>query len=49
MFRTSITLPEILYKRLCHVAVDEGKTLKDMMSEAVEEYVSRKEKGGGKR
>jgi len=49
MFHTSITLPEILYKRLCHVAVDEGKTLKDMMSEAVEEYVSRKEKGGGKR
>ena len=49
MVRTSITLPEILYKRLGHLAVDEAKTLKDMMTEAIEEYVKRKEKGGGKR
>lgn len=49
MFHTSITLPEELYKRLCHMAVDEGRTLKEMMTEAIKEYVSRKEKGGGKR
>ncbi len=46
MFTTTITLPEEVYKRLKHLAVDEGKKLRQMMSDAIEEYLSRKEKGG---
>ncbi len=49
MLTTTITLPEEVYKRLKHLAVDEGKKLRQMMSEAIEEYVTHKEKGGGKR
>ncbi len=49
MFRTSIALPENLYKRLAHVAVDENKTLRELMTEAIEEFITRKEKGGSKR
>jgi predicted transcriptional regulator len=44
MIRTSITLPEELFKNLQHLAVDESKTLKELMSEAIAEYVRRKRK-----
>jgi len=49
MFRTSIELPHDLYKRLAHLSIDENRTLKEIMTEAIEQYVSRKEKGGGKK
>lgn len=49
MFRTSIALPENLYKRLAHLAVDENKTLRELMTEAIEEFIARREKGGGRR
>ncbi len=49
MFRTSIALPEGLYKRLAHLAVDENKTLRELMTEAIKEFITRKEKGGSKK
>ena len=49
MFRTSIELPQSLYKRLAHLSIDENKTLKEIMTEAIEQYVNRKEKGGKKK
>ena len=49
MFRTSIELPQDLYKRLAHLSIDENRTLKEIMTEAIEQYVNRKEKGGGKK
>lgn len=49
MFRTSIELPQDLYKRLAHLSIDENRTLKEIMTEAIEQYVSRKQKGGGKK
>jgi len=48
MIRTSITLPEELFKSLQHLAVDEDKTLKELMTKAIEEYV-RKRKEVSKR
>jgi predicted transcriptional regulator len=39
MVRTSITLPEELFKSLQHLAVDENKTLKELMTKAIEDYV----------
>ena len=49
MYRTSIELPQQLYKRLAHLSIDENRTLKEIMAEALEQYVNRKEKGGGKK
>jgi len=45
MTRTSISLPDSLYKRLRHVVVEDGRTLNVVMIEAIEEFVTRKEKG----
>jgi len=45
MTRTSISLPDSLYKRLRHVVVEDGRTLNVVMVEAIEEFVTRKEKG----
>ena len=49
MYRTSLELPQDLFKRLAHLSIDENRTLKEIMTEAIEQYVSRKEKGGGKK
>lgn len=49
MFRTSIALPEDIYKSLAHLAIDESKTLRELMTEAIQEYLRHKEKGGGKK
>jgi len=49
MFTTTISLSADLYKRLKHLAVDEEQTVRDLIREAVEEFLARKEKGGGKR
>jgi predicted transcriptional regulator len=46
MYRTSIVLPLNLFKQLAHLAVDENRALKEIMVEAIEQYVSRKKKGG---
>ena len=45
MTRTSISLPDSLYKRLRHVVVEDGRTLNVVMVDAIEEFVTRKEKG----
>ena len=46
MTRTSISLPDSLYKRLRHVVVElHPKKLNDVMVDAIEEFVTRKEKG----
>ena len=44
--RTSISLPDSLYKRLRHVVVEmHPKKLNEVMVDAIEEFVTRKEKG----
>ena len=48
MFRTTIELPQELYKRLAHLSIDENRTLKEIMTEALKQYVDRKERKGGK-
>lgn len=48
-YRTSFALPVELYKRLAHLAIDEGKTQQQIVAEALEEYLRRKEKKGGER
>jgi hypothetical protein len=42
MIRTSITMSLGLYKDLQHIAVEEDKTLKELMNKAIEEYVRRR-------
>ncbi len=50
MFTTTISLSREIHLKLRHLALDEGKTLRDLIREAIEEYLAqRKEKGGGKR
>ena len=45
VIRTSISIPESLYKRLRHVTVEmHPKTLNEVMSDAIEEFVKRKER-----
>jgi predicted transcriptional regulator len=48
MFRTTIELPQELYKQLAHMSIDENRTLKEIMTEALKQYVDRKGKKGGK-
>jgi predicted transcriptional regulator len=48
MFRTTIELPQELYKQLAHLSIDENRTLKEIMTEALKQYVDRKERKGGK-
>ncbi len=46
MTRTSISLPDSLYKRLRHVVVEAHpkKTLNEVMVEAIEKFVEQKER-----
>ena len=45
MFTTSIALPPEAHKRLRHLCVDEGISLREAIRQAVDEYLKRKEKG----
>ncbi len=50
MFTTTISLPPEIHLKLRHLALDEGKTMRDLIRKAIDEYLARgKEKGGGKR
>ena len=46
MFTTTISLSPEIHKRLKHLAVDLEVPSRDLIREAIEEYLARKEKGG---
>ncbi len=46
---TSIELPDELYRNVKHRAVDEGTSFRAVVQKALEEYLARVKKGGGKR
>ncbi len=46
---TSIELPDELYRNVKHRAVDEGTSFKAVVEKALQEYLARVKKGGGKR
>jgi predicted transcriptional regulator len=41
---TTISLTQDIHRRLKHLAVDQGLSVRDLMREAIEEYLNRKEK-----
>ncbi len=46
---TTISLPVELYRKLKHLAVDQDQTTRNLIRQAVEEFLARSEKGGGKK
>lgn len=40
---TSITLQSSLYKAVKHLAIEEGKTIRDIVAEALEAYLQSKQ------
>lgn len=44
MLTTTISLTQDMHRRLKHFAVDQGVSVRDLMREAIEEYLNRKEK-----
>ncbi len=46
---TSIELPDDLYRLAKHRAVDEDTSFKAVVEKALQEYLARVKKGGGKR
>jgi len=46
---TSIELPDELYREAKHRAVDEGTSFKAVVQRALEEYLTKGKKGGGKK
>ena len=46
---TSIELPDDLYRLVKHRAVDENTSFKAVMQKALQEYLERVKKGGGKK
>ena len=48
LITTTATFEREMYRRLQHLAVDEDMTIRDMIHEAVAEYLARKEKKGGR-
>ncbi|MFQ5917358.1 MAG: CopG family transcriptional regulator [Candidatus Binatia bacterium] len=46
---TSIELPDELYRKVKHQAVDEATSFKGVVEKALQEYLARAKKGGGKR
>jgi predicted transcriptional regulator len=45
MVTTTISLSQEIYRRLKHLAVDQGVSVRDLIRDAIEEYLNR-EKGG---
>ena len=43
---TTISLPVEVYRRLKHLAVDQDETTRNLIRQAIEEYLTRREKGG---
>lgn len=43
-FTTTISLPQETHRKLKHLAVDQGATVRDLIREAIEEYIDRREK-----
>ncbi len=48
LITTTATFEREMYRRLQHLAVDEDTTIRDMIREAVADYLARKEKKGGR-
>ena len=46
---TSVELPDELYRQVKHRAVDEGTSFRAVVQKALEEYIARVTKGGGKK
>jgi len=46
---TSIELPDELYRKVKHQAVDDSTSFKAVVQRALEEYLARVKKGGGKK
>ena len=46
---TSIELPDDLYRSVKHQAVDESTSFKAVVQKALQEYLARVKKGGGKK
>jgi predicted transcriptional regulator len=44
MFTTTISLSEEIHRRLKHLAMDQGVPVRDLIREAIEEYLNRQEK-----
>lgn len=44
LLTTTISLTQEIHRRLKHLAVDQGVSVRDLMREAIEEYLNRKEK-----
>ncbi len=46
---TTISLPAELYRKLKHLAVDQDEPTRNLIRQAIEEFLARREKGGGKK
>lgn len=46
MFTTTISLESDVHKKLRHLALDEDKTLRELIREAIEDMLARRQKGG---
>lgn len=46
MMTTTISLDRAIYHQLGHLAVDEDTTVRDLIRQAIEEYLRRHKKGG---
>ncbi len=46
---TTIELPDGLYRGVKHRAVDEGTSFRAVVQKALEEYLAKVKKGGGKK
>ena len=46
---TSIELPDELYRKVKHRAVDDGTTFKAVVQRALEEYLGKSKKKGGQK
>lgn len=46
--KTTLRISEDIIKQLKHIAIDENKTLTQVIQEALDEYLQQHKKGGGK-
>jgi len=47
--KTTLRISEDIIKQLKHIAIDENKTLTQVIQEALEEYLQQHKKGGGRK
>jgi predicted transcriptional regulator len=43
MFTTTISVSQEIYRRLKHLAVDQGVSVRDLIRQAIEQYLDRSE------